>query len=87
MTGMHAHRSNSQYIAPMAKKQCGGGQPTERWQDKSREVRGGRSAGRGRMIKDLAQCAPAHESLPIRTTLCNAKQKRTSRPERDDTRR
>ena len=48
----------------MAKKQCGGGQPTERWQDKSREVRGGRSAGKRAMIKDLAQCAPAHESLP-----------------------
>jgi hypothetical protein len=44
MTGMHAHRSNSQDIAPMAKKQCGGGQPTERWQDKSREARDGRLA-------------------------------------------
>ena len=42
----------------MAKKQCGGGQPTERWQDKSREVRGVRSAGKRAMIKDLAQCAP-----------------------------
>ena len=71
----------------MAKKQCGGGQPTERWQDKSREVRGGRSAGKRAMIKDLAQCAPAHESLPIRTSHCNAKQKHTSRSERDDTRR
>jgi hypothetical protein len=44
MTRMHAHRSNSQYIAPMTKKQCGGGQPTERWQDKSREARDGRLA-------------------------------------------
>jgi hypothetical protein len=44
--------------------------PTVRWQDKSREVRGGRSVGKGTMIKDLAQCAPAHQSLPIRTSLC-----------------
>ena len=47
----------------MAKKQCGGGQPTERWQDKSREVRGVRSAGKRVMTKDLAQCAPVHQSL------------------------
>jgi len=70
MTGMHAHRSNSQDIAPMAKKQCGGGQPTERWQDKSREVRGGRSVGKRTMIKDLAQCAIAHDSLPNRASHC-----------------
>ena len=87
MTGMHAHRSNSQDIAPMAKKQCGGGQPTERWQDKSREVRGVRSAGKRVMIKDLAQCAPVHQSLPIRTSHCQCEQMHTSRSERDGTRR
>ena len=35
-------------------------QPTARWQDKSREARGGRLAGMRGMIKDLAQCALAH---------------------------
>jgi hypothetical protein len=44
--------------------------PTDRWQDKSREVRGGRLAGKRAMIKDLARCAPAHESLPVRTSHC-----------------
>jgi hypothetical protein len=39
------------------------------------------------MIKDLARCAPAHESLPIRTSHCKYEQERTSRSERDDTRR
>jgi len=62
-------------------------QPTERRQDKSREARGGRSAGKRAMIKDLAQCVPAHESLPIRTSHCKYKQQRTSRSERDATRR
>jgi hypothetical protein len=61
--------------------------PTDRWQDKSREVRGGRSAGKRAMIKDLARCTPAHESLPDRASHCKYKQERTSRSERDDTRR
>src|SRR5262245_17617281 len=39
-------------------------------QDKSREVRDSRSVGKGTMIKDLAQCAPEQQSLPIRTSLC-----------------
>ncbi len=71
----------------MAKKQCGGGQPTERWQDKSREVRGVRSAGKRVMTKDLAQCAPVHQSLSIRTSHCQCEQMHTSRSERDGTRR
>jgi hypothetical protein len=61
--------------------------PAARWQDKSREARGGRSVGKGAMIKELARCAPAHESLPIRTSHCKYEQERTSRSERDDTRR
>jgi hypothetical protein len=71
----------------MAKSRCGGGRPTARWQDKSREARGGRSAGTRAMIKDLAQCAPAHESLPDRASHCKYRQERTSRSERDDARR
>jgi hypothetical protein len=61
--------------------------PTERWQDKSREARRGRLAGKRAMIKDLAQCAPAHESLPDRASHCKYRQERTSRSDRDDTRR
>ena len=80
-------RGISNIVARLAMRPGSGGHPTDRWQDKSREVRGGRSAGKSAMIKDLAQCAPAHESLPIRTSYCEYKQERTSRSERDDTRR
>ena len=83
MTGMLVDRRNSQDVARMAKSRCGGGRPTARWQDKSREVRGGRSAGKRAMIKDLAQCAPAHDSLPIRTSHCKYRHQRTSRSERE----
>ena len=71
----------------MAKKQCGGGQPTERWQDKSREVRGGRSVGKRKMIKDLARCGFANDSLPDLASHCKHRQQHTSREGRDDTRR
>ena len=87
MTDLGTNRKNSQNIAPVAKGQGGGERPAARWQDKSREVRGGRSAGKSAMIKDLAQCAPAHESLPLRTSHCKYSQERTSRSECDDTRR
>jgi hypothetical protein len=87
MTHVRVYRRNSQNIASAMTGPLWGGRPTERWQDKSREVRGGRSVGKRAMIKDLAQCAPAHESLPIRTSYCEYKQERTPRSERDDTRR
>jgi hypothetical protein len=87
MIGVRIHRSNSRDIAPKAKGRCGAGQSTARWQDKSREARGGRSAGTRAMIKDLAQCAPAHESLPDRASHCKYRQERTSRSECDDARR
>jgi hypothetical protein len=83
---MLVYRKGSQSIVAMAKRQGGGGRPTER-QDKSRGVRGGRSAGKTAMIKDLAQCAQAHDSLPIRTSHCKHKQQRTSRSKTNDTRR
>jgi len=80
-------RGISNIVARLAMRPGSGGHPTDRWQDKSREVRGRRSAGKRAMIKDLAQCAPAHESLPIRTSHCKYRQQRTSRSECDDTRR
>jgi hypothetical protein len=87
MTGVRVDRRNSRDVAAVPVGQRWGGRPTGRWQDKSREVRGGRSAGKRAMIKDLAQCAPAHDSLPIRTSHCKYSQERASRSERDDTRR
>ena len=80
-------RGISNIVARLAMRPGSGGHPTDRWQDKSREARGGRSAGKRAMIKDLAQCAPALNSLPIRTSHCKYRQQRTSRSERDDTRR
>jgi hypothetical protein len=44
-------------------------------------------AGKRAMIKDLAQCAPAHESLPDHASHCKYRQERTSRSDRDDKRR
>jgi hypothetical protein len=80
-------RGISNIVARLAMRPGSGGHPTDRWQDKSREARGGRSAGKRAMIKDLAQCAPAHDSLPIRASHCKYKQQRTSRAKRDDRRR
>jgi hypothetical protein len=80
-------RGISNIVARLAMRPGSGGHPTDRWQDKSREARGGRSAGTRAMIKDLAQCAPAHESLPDRASHCKYRQERTSRSERDDARR
>jgi hypothetical protein len=80
-------RGISNIVARLGMRPGSGGHPTDRWQDKSREVRGGRSAGKRAMIKDLARCTPAHESLPDRASHCKYKQERTSRLERDDTRR
>jgi hypothetical protein len=77
MIGIAIYRRTSQDIALTAMSRSGGGQPTERWQDKSREVRGGRSVGKRAMIKDLARCAPAHDSLPIRTSHCRYRQEGT----------
>ena len=80
-------RGISNIVARLAMRPGSGGHPTDRWQDKSREVRRGRSAGKRAMIKDLAQCAPAHESLPDHASHCKYRQERTSRSESDDTRR
>ena len=87
MTGLSMFRTISHGVVCLAVGPGSGGHPTDRWQDKSREVRGGRSAGKRAMIKDLARCTPAHESLPDRASHCKYKQERTSRSERDDTRR
>jgi len=44
MTGLALVRTFSHGVVGLAWRQGGGGRPTEGWQDKSREVRPGRSA-------------------------------------------
>ena len=44
--------------------------PTERWQDKSREVRRGRLAEKRRHIRHAARGATTHDSLLIHPTHC-----------------
>ena len=70
MTGVRVHRRNSHDIAVMAIRQSGRGRATERWQDKSREVRGSRSAGKspndqrlGTMCVGARKPANSHNSL------------------------
>jgi hypothetical protein len=57
MMGLSAFRRISEVFGRLAVRQRGGGQPTNRRQDKSRSLFAGRSAADGRKIKDLAQCA------------------------------
>ena len=70
MTDLGTNRKNSQNIAPVAKGQGGGERPAARWQDKSREVRGGRSVGKegddqglGTMCAGARKPANSHKSL------------------------
>src|SRR5262249_6812840 len=87
MIGVRVDRRNSHDVVAATMGQGWGGRPTARWQDKSREARGGRVAEMRGMIKTLAQCAHAPQSLPIRTNHCGCKQKDTSRSERNGPRR
>ena len=70
MTDIGTNRKNSQNIAPVAKGQGSAEQPAARWQDKSREVRGGRSVGKegddqglGTMCAGARKPANSHKSL------------------------
>jgi hypothetical protein len=55
-----------------------GGDPTARWQDKSRSLRLGRSGEERWHIRHLPRGATAHDSLPSRTTPCDFTTTRTS---------
>ncbi len=79
MTAMGLDRRNSQDIAPVTMRRSGGGRPTERWQDKSLEVRGGRSVEEGASIKHYARCAPVRDSLSVPANLWRYTSRRTSR--------
>jgi hypothetical protein len=47
MVRLGVFRTTSKILARLRVRPGRAGHPTERWQDKSREVRGGRSAGKG----------------------------------------
>jgi hypothetical protein len=68
----------SNVLARLAVRPGRGGQPTDRWQDKSRKLPRGRLTEECRDIKHLARGATAHDSLPIRATACNCATTRTS---------
>jgi hypothetical protein len=70
MIGVRVDRRNSRDVAAVSVGQRWGGRPTERWQDKSREVRGRRSVGEGTKYPALrAMCAflrqPVHTHKPL----------------------
>jgi hypothetical protein len=78
MTDLGTNRKNSQNIAPAAKGQGGGERPAARWQDKSREVRGGRSGEEGAISKHFVRCALSRDSLSVRASRCKHTHDRTS---------
>ena len=68
MGGLTILRGMAHILARLTVRPGGGGHPTDRWQDKSHEVRRGRLAEERRHIRHLARCATAYDSLPIRPT-------------------
>ena len=78
MSTVRVPRNISQEIEPMSIERSRGGRPTERWQDKSREVRRGRLAGKRAMINGLARCAMTRDSLPTPASHCECSHKHTS---------
>jgi hypothetical protein len=54
MTVISASRANSRHVVPVTNGWSAGVQATGRWQDKSRDVRPGRLAGKGEKINSLA---------------------------------
>jgi hypothetical protein len=79
MTGMRLDRRNSRDVAAVSMGQGWGGRPTERWQDKSREVRGGRSVGEGAIMWHFARCASLRDSLSALASLWHYTDHHTSR--------
>jgi hypothetical protein len=65
MTGLGMVRMISHVGVRLTLRHGGGGQPTARWQDKSRNVRPGRLAVEGPWINDLAQCAASRHNVHI----------------------
>ena len=70
MTGLSMVRMISCVGGRWTMRQESGGQPTDRWQDKSRSLPPGRPAADGRKISDLARCALLRDSLGL--VICQA---------------
>jgi hypothetical protein len=79
MSCLSVFRSMSNILAHLTVRRGRGGQPTDRWQDKSREVRRGRVVQERRHIRHLVRGAIAHNSLPTRATPWNVTTCCTSR--------
>jgi hypothetical protein len=71
-------REISVVVAHSTVRRGGAGDPTARWQDKSRSLRLGRTGQERSDIRQLARGATAHDSLSIRITPCNFTTARTS---------
>jgi hypothetical protein len=82
MTDMRRDRGNSRNVASLGIGQEWRGRPTDRWQDKSREVRGRRSVGNSKTISHFSQCASQRDSLQNQTMHWKHTSKRTSRDAR-----
>jgi hypothetical protein len=68
MTGLSFVRTLSHDVVCLAWRHGGGGQPTERWQDKSRSLRPGWPAADGRKISNLARCSLLHDDVHLRNS-------------------
>lgn len=66
MTATSVNRAISWNVVSMKREQGGGGGATNGWQDKSREARPGRLAGKRVTISYLARCAATRDSLRLR---------------------
>ena len=78
MGGLGVFRTMSNILARMTVSPGRGGHPTDRWQDKRREVRGGRVGEERRQISHLARGAFSHHSLSIYATPWKIETTRTS---------
>jgi hypothetical protein len=79
MVGLGMLRRTSNIVARLKVAPGRGDDPTDRWQDKSREVRRARSAQERREISHLPRGACSHRSLSISATLWTIETSCTSR--------
>lgn len=82
MVGLGILRTTSNTFAGLKVAPGRGDDPTERWQDKSRKVRRGRSAQERREISHLPRGARSQGSLSISATLWTIETSGTSRASR-----
>jgi hypothetical protein len=74
MSCLGMFRILSHGFACLSVRQGSGGNSTDRWQDKSRELRPGRSVEEGRKINDFTRGASSRASLHISQTQVQSRQ-------------